>query len=56
MRGSIIRKSAVASAVTPNLVRYDDARRQFSGDAIRRELGLEKDGFVNIAHAAEHCS
>jgi acetyl-CoA synthetase len=52
MRGSIIRKLATTSAVTPNLVSYDDARRHFSWDAIRRELELEKDGLVNIAHAA----
>src|SRR5512144_3186102 len=52
MRGSIIRKSGTGVTVTPNLVLHEEARRQFSWDAIRRELGLETDGFVNIAHAA----
>jgi acetyl-CoA synthetase len=52
MRGSIIRKAGTPGPVTPHLASYEDARRQFSWDAIRRELGLETDGFVNIAHAA----
>src|SRR5512132_813432 len=52
MRGSSIRKAGTPGPVTPHLASYEDARCQFSWDAIRRELGLETDGFVNIAHAA----
>ncbi|MGE5104639.1 MAG: acetate--CoA ligase [Betaproteobacteria bacterium] len=51
MRADLIRKPPVL-APTPNLVDYEDARRRFSWDAVRDELGLQANGFVNIAHCA----
>jgi len=52
MRASIIRKSVSGVTVAPNLADYDAARRDFSWDAIRGELGLAPGGPVNIAVAA----
>ena len=52
MRASIIRKSVSGLAVAPNLADYDEARRGFSWDAIRDELGVSRDGAVNLAVAA----
>ena len=52
MRAEVIRKSVPDLPVVPNLVDYDAARRAFSWDAMRRELGIDPGGRVNIGHAA----
>jgi acetyl-CoA synthetase len=52
MRAAVIRKSVPDLPVVPNLVDYDAARRGFSWDAMRRELGIDPGGGVNIGYAA----
>jgi acetyl-CoA synthetase len=47
-----IPKSPADLRVTPNLQDYDAARREFSWDAVRRELGGSPGGGLNIADLA----
>ncbi len=52
MRPSIIRKSADACRVPPNLADYDAERTRFSWSAARGELDGLPGGALNIAHEA----
>ncbi len=52
MRPDIIRKSTDGFRVAPNLLDYQDARRSFSWDPIRAELGAAPGGPLNIARLA----
>ena len=49
---SIIRKTAADLRLAPNLADYEGERRDFSWEAMRRELGGPSAGGVNIAWAA----
>ncbi len=52
MRPSIIRKSAAALRLPPNLADYDAQRRDFSWDAVRAELCGASGGGINMGYAA----